>query len=171
MLSFIIIAEETLYPLQNANNPASQGLPKVQSLSLTYGQEDYVDNFNSNVDGSADKGTHSDFTNQQSGPDGTFDTLTEEDTGGNIDFIDLYVDSFDGQQMDWMRNGSSPFLDAKDMTNFVYGEKGGTGSNHGDRIGAFDFQDINPKGTIISVTLGVYGRASPTKPGSCYFSK
>ena len=170
MLSFVIIAEETLYPLQNANNPASQGLPKVQSRSLTYGQENYVDNFNSNVDGSADKGTHSNFANQQSGPDGTFDTLTEEDTGGNNDFIDLYVDSFDWQQMDWMTNGSSPFLDAQDMTSLVYGEKGGPGSNHGDMIRAFDFQDTNPRGTIISVTLGVYGRASPTMADLCYFS-
>ena len=170
ILSFIIIAEETLYPLQNAKNPASQGLPKVQSLSLTYGQENYVDNFNSNVDGSADKGTHSNFANQQSGPDGTFDTLTEEDTGGNNDFIDLYVDSFNSQQTDWMTNGSSPYLDTQDKTSYLYVETGGAGSNHGDMIGAFGFTDTNPRGNIISVTLGVYGHASPAKPGSCYFS-
>ena len=40
--------------------------------------EDYVDNNTSDVDSSADKGTHSNFTAQQYGPDGIFDTLTEE---------------------------------------------------------------------------------------------
>jgi len=44
--------------------------------------EDYVDNNTSDVDSSADKGTHSDFSAQQAGPDSVFDTLTEENTGG-----------------------------------------------------------------------------------------
>ncbi|MFQ6123724.1 MAG: fibronectin type III domain-containing protein [Candidatus Heimdallarchaeota archaeon] len=170
MLPIIIVTEKTLNPLLNANNPAFQGQSKVQSLSLSYGQENYVDNFNSNVDGSADKGTHSNFPNQQSGPDGTVDILTEEDTGGNNGFIDLYVDSFDWQQIDWMTNGSSPFLDAQDMTNLVYAIDGGTGSNHGDMMGSFGFTDTNQRGSIISVTLRVFGRANPTKPGNSYFS-
>ena len=42
---------------------------------------DYVDNNGSNVDESADKGTHSNFTAQQAGPDSINDTLTEENTG------------------------------------------------------------------------------------------
>ena len=43
---------------------------------------DYVDNNTSNVDASPDKGTHSNFTAQQYGPDTIYDTLTEENTGG-----------------------------------------------------------------------------------------
>ncbi|UCD40189.1 MAG: hypothetical protein JSV87_01175, partial [Candidatus Bathyarchaeota archaeon] len=43
--------------------------------------EDYVDNDTSNVDSIADKGTHSNFTAQQYGPDLINDTLTEENTG------------------------------------------------------------------------------------------
>ena len=40
---------------------------------------DYVNNFNAAVDGKADVGTHSNFAQQQAGPDGAFDTLTEQE--------------------------------------------------------------------------------------------
>ena len=43
---------------------------------------DFVDNNDTNVDSSANKGTHSNFTAQQYGPDSILDTLTEENTGG-----------------------------------------------------------------------------------------
>ncbi len=57
---------------------------------------DFVDYYMSDVDYSADKGTHSNFTAQLSGPDSIFDTLTEENTGGasNATFID--AESFEG---------------------------------------------------------------------------
>ena len=42
--------------------------------------ENYVDNNMSDVDSSADKGTHLNFTAQQYGPDSIYDTLTEENT-------------------------------------------------------------------------------------------
>jgi serine protease len=45
---------------------------------------DYVDNSVSDVDASADKGTHSNFAAQQYGPDLINDTLTEEDTAPDI---------------------------------------------------------------------------------------
>jgi len=45
--------------------------------------QNYVDNNTSDVDSSADKGTHSNFPAQQAGPDSLFDTLTEEDTLGS----------------------------------------------------------------------------------------
>lgn len=43
---------------------------------------DFVDNNISNVDLSADKGTHSNFPAQQAGPDSVYDTLMEASTGG-----------------------------------------------------------------------------------------
>jgi hypothetical protein len=43
---------------------------------------DFVDNNTSNMDFSANKGTHSNFSAQQAGPDSVYDTLTEENTGG-----------------------------------------------------------------------------------------
>jgi hypothetical protein len=51
---------------------------------------DYVDNNTSDVDSSADIGTHSAFTAQQLGPDSIYDTLTEANTGGltNVTLID-----------------------------------------------------------------------------------
>jgi hypothetical protein len=52
-----------------------------ESLVPTY---DFVDNNTSDVDSSADRGTHSNFTAQQYGPDSIYDTLTEVDTGSGI---------------------------------------------------------------------------------------
>ena len=49
---------------------------------------DYVDNNEYDVDSSADKGTHSSFPAQQSGPDSIYDTLTEENTEGIEDYVD-----------------------------------------------------------------------------------
>jgi hypothetical protein len=46
--------------------------------------KDYVDNNMSNVDSSSDKGTHSNFTAQQYGPDSIYDTLTEESVVGSV---------------------------------------------------------------------------------------
>jgi hypothetical protein len=47
---------------------------------------DYVDNANSDI-----LGTHSDFTAQQSGPDGLYDTLTEQASGvGTANYYPLY---------------------------------------------------------------------------------
>jgi hypothetical protein len=48
--------------------------------SYATGDENFVDQ-QSNVDGVADIGTHSNFTAEQYGPDGIYDTLTEADTG------------------------------------------------------------------------------------------
>jgi hypothetical protein len=49
--------------------------------SYATGDKNFVDQ-QSNVDGSPDKGTHSNFTAMKYGPDGIYDTLTEADTGG-----------------------------------------------------------------------------------------
>jgi hypothetical protein len=43
--------------------------------------DDFVDSSNSTVDGLSDVGTHSNFAAQQSAPDGSYDTLTEANTG------------------------------------------------------------------------------------------
>jgi hypothetical protein len=50
---------------------------------------DIVDNNSSNVDGLGNKGTHSNFTAAQYGPDGIMDTLTEANTaaGGNEQWV------------------------------------------------------------------------------------
>jgi len=54
----------------------------VKPLAFAQGTniEDYVDQ-TSNVDGQTDKGTHSNFTAEQYGPDSIYDTLTEGDYG------------------------------------------------------------------------------------------
>ena len=45
------------------------------------------------MDSSLDKGTHSNFTAQQNGPDSTYDTLIEENTGNQREIIEDYVDN------------------------------------------------------------------------------
>ncbi|NWF97260.1 MAG: hypothetical protein HXY34_14070, partial [Candidatus Thorarchaeota archaeon] len=54
---------------------------------------DYVDNDDSDVDSSSDKGTHSNFTAQQYGPDVIYDTLTEESTVLNVNDTENFVDN------------------------------------------------------------------------------
>lgn len=50
--------------------------------SVTIWKTNYYVSQLSDIDSSLDKGTHSNFTAQQYGPDLTNDTLTEENTGG-----------------------------------------------------------------------------------------
>ena len=58
-------------------------------------QRNYVDNDDSDVDGSIGKGTHSNFSNQQAGPDSVTDTLTEENTGP-FNVTHISGESFEG---------------------------------------------------------------------------
>ncbi len=51
------------------------------------GTEDFVDNNLSDVDSSADIGTHSNFSAQQFGPDSIMDTLQESNTGGGEQWV------------------------------------------------------------------------------------
>src|SRR3989304_10403427 len=69
---------------------------KTQSATQTVkNKPNYYVNQLSNVDSSSDKGTHSNFTAQQYGPDSIYDTLTESNTGGigavTIDQITTYA--------------------------------------------------------------------------------
>ena len=65
--------------------------------NTTYADSDFVDNNDSDVDSSADEGTHSNFSSQQSVPDMDFDTLTEENTSGGLSNVTLVDgESFEG---------------------------------------------------------------------------
>ena len=57
---------------------------------------DFVDNDLSDVDSSPDKGAHSNFTAQQSGPDASYDTLTEENTAATSNVTLINAESFEG---------------------------------------------------------------------------
>ena len=71
--------------------------------SSSYTSVDYVDLDTSDVDSSADKGTQSNFTAQQSAPDSIYDTLTEVNTGGGISNVTLINgESFEGT---WLPTG------------------------------------------------------------------
>jgi len=98
-------------------------------------------------------------------------TTTAIITPCKVEILDLYVDSFDATKDQWVKNGSSPYLDAQDEpNNYVYSPLEGNGSKNGDQIGDFGFEDASQTGTIISVKLRVYGHASTSNPDQCYFS-
>jgi len=67
----------------------------VNNSGLGVNIEDYVDNDVGDVDGSSDKGSHSDFNNQKF-LDGSYDTLTEENIGGGGTTMTLIDDDFEG---------------------------------------------------------------------------
>jgi len=117
--------------------------------------KDYVDNATSDVDSIADKGTHSNFTAQQYGPDSINDTLTEENNPAN-DTIWLYINADDETRTDWTRVGTNPCLDAIDYpTNFV------NASGNNLQVGDFNFTDSG-KSTepINSVEVQLYTQQS-----------
>ena len=117
--------------------------------------EDYVDNNTSDVDNSTDRGTHSNFTAQQYGPDSINDTLTEENTGGN-GTLWLYVNADDETRTGWTRVGTNPYLDAIDYSaNFV------NVSVNNMLVGDFNFTDSGKSTeTINSVEVQLYAKQS-----------
>ena len=96
-----------------------------------------------------DIGTHSSFAEMQD-KDGTFDLLTEGDTGGagidenlNVDGYSNDYNSFDTEE------GASPYLDLQDEpTNYIHEAK-----SSGATSGWYTFEDTLETTTDISVTL------------------
>jgi hypothetical protein len=64
----------------------------AEYLDVDNEEYNYVDNNSSDEDSSADIGTHSSFSDQQSAPDTTYDTLTEGNTGGSGNNYEDFVD-------------------------------------------------------------------------------
>ncbi|UCH70418.1 MAG: hypothetical protein JSV29_00055 [Candidatus Bathyarchaeota archaeon] len=137
-------------------------LSYVHALPVTE-EYDYGDNNTSDVDASDDKGTHSNFTGQQYGPDGMYDTLTEADSGGNVT-LDLYVDIFDNTRTGWATHGTAPYLHSQDYpTDYVWLVLDRTES-----IGDFAFQNSSKSlGTINSVILRVYAWKEDSRDRLC----
>ncbi len=118
--------------------------------------KDYVDDNTSNVDSVTDKGAHSNFTALQYGPDSACDTLSEEDTSGEREVLNLYVNADDENKTDWTRAGANPYLDAIDYnTSYVYS------SGNNMLVGDFDFADSGKSTeTINNVTVQLYAKQS-----------
>ena len=124
--------------------------PLFETTEAQNSTENFVDNI-SDVDSSADKGTHSNFTTQQSA-DSFFDTLTEENTGGSggsgaSEWLDC--DGYDATYTEWTTIGPPPYLNAQDQPiNYVY-EK-----DNNDQIGWFSFPNTNLTGVLnINITI------------------
>ena len=73
-----------------------------RSYSSATDTSDFVDDNTSDVDSSADKGTHSNFSAQQTGPDGVFDNLAEEETGSGS--------GYRVQQGDFLFQGTTAYI-------------------------------------------------------------
>jgi len=120
---------------------------RAESTSVVqqYASMHYV-NRTSNVDGSSDKGTHSNFANQQVGPDSVFDVLTEENTGGSANST-LLDDGFESspwdvnwndESSDW-REDDSPVHSGSAS---VYASNGHEGDFTSDSLDASDASAI-----------------------------
>jgi hypothetical protein len=103
--------------------------------------KDYVDNNVSDVDSSADKGTHSNFTAQQYS-DLINDTLTEADqvpiSGDSENFVDSNSSNVDGH----VGHGTSSNFTAQQDSNIVYNDTL-TEANTGGTVNTEDFVDGN----------------------------
>lgn len=147
----------TLADLQSDNSTYMT----FRSYSSGKDTSDFVDNDTSDVDASADKGIHGNFSAQQTGPDSIYDTLTEENTGvssGN-DTLWLYVNADNENETDWTRVGTNPYLNATDYpTNFV------NVSGNGMRVGDFSFTDSGKSTEVItSIEVQLYAKQTSNK--------
>jgi len=125
LLSIRIVTSQTVgtyhpsgYNLIGPTTYTSGALTHLQSddsVYMTFGSYfsgtatlDFVDNDASNVDSSADKGTHGNFSAQQDGPDSVYDTLTEENTASNSNSTLIDAESFEGTwpPTGWNETGS-----------------------------------------------------------------
>ncbi|MCK5390401.1 MAG: hypothetical protein KAJ36_07915, partial [Candidatus Thorarchaeota archaeon] len=64
-------------PGDQFHSDTSSNIPYNDGMNLAAGTQDYADSSTSDIDSSPDIGTHSNFANQQDGPDSTYDTLDE----------------------------------------------------------------------------------------------
>ncbi len=155
-----ISAETAKVILQNGTAGTSTIYTNSTSAKVSvsgYGY-DFVDNNDTDVDLSADKGTHSNFTAQKYDPDLINDTLTEENMGTNS-LMWLYVNDDDETRTGWTRIGANPYLDAIDYnTNYIYATVAGK------EVGNFSFTDSGKSTeTINSVTVQIYAQQSNSK--------
>ncbi|MHA2040817.1 MAG: hypothetical protein ACW975_03050 [Candidatus Thorarchaeota archaeon] len=114
--------------------------------------EDFADIDTSDVDLSSDKGTHSSFLEQQSGPNSVYDTLSESNTGNPAGSEWLDVDAFDSTWSEWEINGTSPYLDAQDATTNIVQSK-----QNNNQMGWWDFVNTSLTGTL-NLNLSIYCR-------------
>ena len=74
-----LFSSSTNYNVEQLPRLPENYFPLIENMTPALGTENFVDGV-SDVDGSADKGTHSAFVNQQAGPDSSHDTLQEANT-------------------------------------------------------------------------------------------
>jgi len=114
--------------------------------------ENDVDNNTSNEDGSADKGTETNFTNATgTSLDGNYMNLEETNAGtsGGSEWLDC--DAFDSTWTLWTEVGSSPYLSAQDYpTNYIH-----RNSYPYQNEGWFYFPSTTLTGTL-SVNISIY---------------
>lgn len=103
----------------------------------------YVDNDDSDVDGSTNKGTHSNFSNQRAGPDSVADTLTEENTGP-FNVTHISGESFEGS---WPPTG---WAETPSPNNW---NKENDQALNGSYSADFDGQNWNGWGNIVTLSV------------------
>jgi len=184
ILSPIYIYSSIIYTQENVNsfNPdiavvLGSGTAGVSEISVNGTSaivnvtaaetHDFVDNNVSDVDTSADKGTHSNFTAQQYS-DTFHDTLMEEQTqaGAGTFEEELGVNGFTNADADWTEVGDSPYLGAIDYaSNYIWGSVA-----DGWTEGRFNFTDGSGSGTLNDVKICVYATQDSGDDGHFYIN-
>jgi len=140
LLSVLISSVATAYI-----NEQQAGIATHTILNVPYF---YVDNNTSNMDSNPEKGTHSNFTSQQYGPDSIYDMLIEENTGGKValeDYIDNNTSDVDSST-DLGSHSNFESQKAKDSIYDALTEEntGGTGTDVEDYVDAASDIDSSP---------------------------
>lgn len=123
----------------------------LRNFNVTAPEYDPVDLDDTDVDSSADKGTHENFTAQTDCVNSEYDTLIEENVGGSTTISQLWVDGFTADNTSWTEVGASPYLSSSDYpTNYIWED-----AVDNDVEGRFNFTD-GTIGIINEVKICIY---------------
>ena len=112
---------------------------------------DAIDSNTSDVDGSSDKGTETNFVNAMGiNPDSNVMTIQETNLGYPLLNEWKYVDTFTSTTVGWTETGTSPYLGAVDTSNYIITKT----QNAVERW--FTFADTTATGGTLVVNLSIY---------------
>jgi len=128
------------------------------------GTDDFVDNNVSNVDGVLGKGAHSNFTNEQHGPDLKYDVLTEEYLNNYLQNLEDYVDNNNSNVDNYANRGfHSNFTAEKYGPDSIYDTL--TEAYLGPGVNIYDYVDNNSSNVDNSPSIGSHSNFTAMQYG------
>jgi hypothetical protein len=154
--------------VQSINEILVNKLNSTEAWNVTGGMDegidDFVDNNLTDLDGVPDKGTHSNFTRQQAGPDYLYDVLTEAYSDQYLTDTEDFVDNNSSDVDDWPDKGHHGDFTAEqvgpdDVYDLLNEEYLGLG------VDVHDFVDNNSSDVDDVADLGVHGNFPAQQAG------